>query len=145
MKKIVFLASISLMLFLSSQGITDDQEIDFAKSLTAKEYDRSLPSVPIEQWLIEILPKNIIIEWAKYITDCGEQTGNLELDKNHDMPLCAEVELKENKKRVGSLLLFIGTKNKGIRKKEACLYDGYIYFNNKQVTLKMLSELKKIK
>ncbi len=144
-KQILLLISISLIFFLSSQAIGDEQNINFAKSLTAKEYDSTLPSIPIEKWLKSIMPKHVIVEWGKHITACGEQTGNPEIDKNRDMPLCAEVELKENNKTIGYLLFFIGTENKGMIKKKACLYYGFINSNNKQITIKKLSELKNIR
>ncbi len=81
------------------------------------------------------------MEWGPYITDCGEQTGNPEIDKARDLPLCAEVELKEDDKLVGYLLLFIGTEKEGLIKEKACLYYGYITSNGKQITIKKLSDL----
>ncbi len=129
----------------SSKTVADDPKIAFAKSLTAKDYDDALPSVPVEQWLKKTLPENIIIKWGEYITACGEQAGKPELDQERDMPLCAEVELKEDKNTIGYLLLFIGTENKGLLKEAACLYDGYINTNDKQMPLRKLSQLSRIK
>jgi hypothetical protein len=143
---ILFLLSISPLFFLSfHQATADDEKVSFAKSLTAKEYDNTLPSIPIEKWLRSTLKKNIAVEWGTDITDCGEQTGNPEIDKERDIPLCADIELKENSKIIGYLLFFIGTENKGVIKEKTCLYYGYINSNDRRITFKRLSELENIR
>lgn len=126
----------------ASLSIAEDDYVTFAKSLLAKDYDNSLPSLPIEQW---ITSHGIVAVWNSNVTGCGEQTGDPAIDKERDMPMCVEIELKENGKSVGYLLLFIGTEKKGKLKKSARLYYGYIKQNEKTVTLKTLSDLTKKK
>ena len=129
------------VLLLPLGAAADDEKVLFSKSLTAKEYDHSLPSVPIEKWLRSVLNRNTVIEWSPHITDCGEQTGNPDIDKGLDIQLCAEVELKEDNKVVGYLLLFIGTEKEGLSKEKAGLYYGYINLHGKEITIKKLSDL----
>jgi hypothetical protein len=144
MRRILYLFSISSILLLSSYQVTaDDQKVSFAKSLTAKDYDNALPSIPIEKWLRSTLQKDILIEWGTDITDCGERTGNPEIDKIRDVPLCAEVKLKKDNTVIGYLLFFIGTENEGMMKEKAALYYGYFNSDNKQITIRKLSELNK--
>ncbi len=141
---ILFLLFISAVLSLPHESVADDEKVLFAKSLMARDYDSTLPSMPIEEWLRSTIKKEIVIEWSPYVTDCGERTGNPKIDTERDMPLCAEVGLKEGGKRIGYLLLFIGTDNRGTIKDEARLYYGYMNWNNKQVTIKELGELEHV-
>ncbi len=113
-----------VLLLASSLVTADDEYIIFAKSLTAKQYDQKLPSIPIQQWLTSNLPPGVEAVWGENVTDCGEQTGKPEIDQVRDMPLCAEIDLKKKGESIGYLLLFVGTEKKG-KMKEAGLYYGY--------------------
>jgi len=134
-----------MILFVGSQAMADDDYVSFAKSLQAKNFDKNLPSIPIEQWITSSLPPDIAAVWGKNVTDCGEQTGDPKIDKERDMPLCAEIELKKKDKSVGYLLLFVGTEKKGKMKEAAGLYYGYIKQGNKTINLKRLQEITKLK
>ena len=105
--------TLALLIFASSLAIADDDYIMFAKSLTANQYDKKLPSIPIQQWLTANLPSDVEAVWGENVTDCGEQTGTPEIDKVRDMPLCAEIQLKKEDEVIGYLLLFVGTEKKG--------------------------------
>lgn len=133
------------ILFAFSPVFADDDYVSFAKSLQAKDYDSNLPPMPIEQWLKSVLPHGTIAVWNPNITDCGEQTGDPAIDKDRDMPMCAEIEFKKNSISVGYLLLFIGTKKKGKLKEKAGLYYGDIKRNEKTINLKKLGDLSKMK
>lgn len=136
---------VSMILFASSPAPADDDYVSFAKSLPAEKYDKSLPSIPAEQWLNSILPRGIVAVWGNSITDCGEQTGDPAIDRGRDMPLCAEIELKQKDKSVGYLLLFVGTEKKGKLKETAGLYYGYIKQGDKTIGLRKLQEITKLK
>ena len=84
-----------MFFFVSPLTLADDDYVSFAKSLPANNYDKSLPSIPTEQWLTSILPRGIIAVWGNRVTDCGEQTGDPAIDRERDMLLCVEVELKK--------------------------------------------------
>jgi hypothetical protein len=134
-----------MLLFVPSPALADDDYVTFAKSLRAQDFDASLPSQPVEQWLSSSLPQGVAAIWGKYITGCGEETGGPAIDKGRDMPLCAEIELKQNGKTVGSLLLFVGTEKKGKLKEHVGLYFGSIQRGTKTVQLKKLSDVTNIK
>ena len=135
---------LALLMLAFSSAFAGDDYIAFAKSLTAKHYDTTLPSIPIQQWLTSNLPRGVKAVWGEKVTDCGERTGNPELDRMRDMPLCAEIELKKKDKIVGILLLFIGTEKKGKMNKGG-LYYGYFMHGEKTMDLNELSDIKKLK
>jgi len=60
-----------------------------------------------------VIISGIATAWGNNVKDCGEQTGDSAIDRERDMPLCAEIELKKKEKSVGYLLLFVGTEKKG--------------------------------
>ena len=134
-----------MLLLVSSPALADDEYVTFAKSLLARDFDANLPSQPVEQWLISSLPGGMTASWGKYVTDCGEQTGVPAIDKERDMPLCVEIELKHEEKVVGYLMLFVGTQKKGKLKESAGLYFGNIQQGNKTIWLKKLGELTNMK
>ena len=109
----------------------------------AKQYDKKLPSIPIQQWLTSNLPRGVEAVWGENVTDCGEQTGTPEIDKGRDMPLCAEIDLKKKGELIGYLLLFVGTEKKG-KMKEAGLYYGYFKHGKKTIDLNELRDIKKM-
>jgi hypothetical protein len=144
--RIIFILIVINMILLSSlPSIADDDYVTFAKSLTADKYDQSLPSIPVEQWLTSILPNGIAASWGKYVTDCGEQTGVPSIDKDRDMPLCAEIEFKEDGRSVGYILLFIGTEKKGISNVNTELYYGEVRRYDVSIRLNKLGDLEIMK
>jgi hypothetical protein len=150
MKWIVSLALVlaivlSMFLWTPSLSMADDDYVIFTKSLRVDKYDKSLPAIPLEKWLTSILPRGIVAVWSETVTDCGEQTGVPEIDKKRNMLLCVEIELREKGKSVGYLLLFVGTNRKGISKEGVSLYYGYIKQGEKNVRLKNLKEIAKMK
>jgi hypothetical protein len=145
MRTLFTLIVINMILLLSSPSIADDDYIALAKSLTAKEYDQSLPSLPVEQWLTAALPHGIVASWGKYATDCGERTGVPATDRDRDMPMCAEIELKENGRAAGYILLIIGTEKRGISSRDAGFYYGEMSRNGVNIKMKKLSDLGKIR
>ena len=143
----ILLLSIAVFMILSTASpmLADDDYVSYAKSLPAKKFDKSLPSIPTEKWLASSLPSSIEAVWGNNVTDCGEQTGDPEIDKKRDMPLCAEIELKEKGKLVGYLLLLVGTEKKGKKVEAVGLYYGYIKQGDKTADLNKLQEVIKLK
>jgi hypothetical protein len=146
MRTVVTLIVINMMLLSSVPSIADDDYITFAKSLTANKYDQSLPPLPVEQWLTSVLPHGVVSLWGKYVTDCGERTGVPAIDMARDMPMCAEIEFKEDGRSVGYILLFIGTEKRGkLANVDPGLYSGEISRDGIMINLKKLSDLSKIR
>ena len=138
----VLLAAISLC--ASSPSQAEDDAVAFARLLLARDYDASLPAQPVEQWIASVLPRGTSAAWGAYITDCGEQAGDPTIDRARDIPMCAEIELQQNGRTVGSLLLIIGTQRKGVRKDRAALYAGSIPVDGKTVWIRKLGELSRM-
>jgi hypothetical protein len=144
--KIRLLAVVVFMiLFKAAPALADDDYVSYSKSLPAKKFDKSLPSIPTEQWLASSLPAGIVAVWRNNVTACGEQTGDPETDKKRDMPLCVEIELKKKDKFVGYLLLLVGTEKKGKEVEAVGLYYGYIAKGAKTMDLNELHEVIKLK
>ena len=139
-----YLSIAGLVLLLSSMPVLADDRVSFARSFPAKAYDSSLPNLPVDQWLVSQLPKGMIAVWGDYITDCGEQTGDPAVDRQRDMPLCAEVELKQDGKVVGHFLLSIGSERKGVARVYAGFFSGYVQQDKNAVTLKRLGDVIKL-
>ncbi len=119
MRTVFALIMISTTLLSSSPSTADDDCIAAAKSLTANQYDQSLPALPVEQWITSALRNGMAAVWGEYATDCGERTGVPATDRDRDMPMCAEIELKENGRSAGYIHLIIGTEKRGISSRNA--------------------------
>ena len=144
MRKLAFFFT-GMMLLAPSPSPADDDYVVFARSLLARDFDASLPAEPIEQWLKASLPEGMKAIWGEYATDCGEQTGVPAIDKERDMPLCVEIELLQQEKPAGCLMLFAGTEKGGRSRERAGLYFGNIQQGKKTVWLKKLGELTTVK
>ncbi|MDH3975180.1 MAG: hypothetical protein OEV42_12940 [Deltaproteobacteria bacterium] len=143
MTKFIIFICINLLFISANPSFAETDLVQFAKALTARDYDDRLPSIPIEQWLSSTLPKNCVAYWNENITACGEQTGNPSIDRARDLPLCAAVELMSDYTLRGYLLLFVATEKKGKIKKPS-FYFGYIKSKNKTIYIKKLGEIKKL-
>jgi hypothetical protein len=129
---------------MSGDAHADDEYVKKAKSLTAEDFDRTLPDQPVAGWLRSNIPAQYEVVWGEYITDCGEGTGTTS-DKDRDMPLCAEVELKEGRETKGYLALFVGTQKRGLLRDSAGLYFGYLEHRETKHNFKRLGDVLKIK
>lgn len=127
-----------------SEERAGDEYVKKAKMLSARQFDSALPDQPLEIWLRSNIPKQYKMVWGEYLTDCGEGTGTA-ADRDRDLPLCAEVELKEGSKVRGYLALFVGTQKRGLLKEEYGLYFGHLEHNGARHEFKKLSDLLKVK
>jgi hypothetical protein len=122
----------------------DDEYVKKAKSLSAQQFDSALPDQPMDSWLRSNIPVRYEVVWGEHITDCGEGTGTA-ADKERDLPLCAEVELKEGSVLTGYLALFVGTQKRGLLKDGYGLYFGYLDHHGAKHNFKRLSDVLKVK
>jgi hypothetical protein len=118
----------------------DDQYVRTAKSLSVWHFDKTLPDQPVEKWMRVNLPTGYEAVWGPYITDCGESTGS-PVDRERDMPLCAEIELRKGGEVKGYLALFVGTQKRGLVQEGAGLYFGYLEHRGKKYEFRRLSDL----
>ena len=127
----------------SGAGAEDHPFVQGAKLLTARDFDDTLPGQPIEEWLrVHLLGYQTV--WGEHITDCGEGTGSA-VDKERDMPLCAEIEIKDRSRVAGHLLLLVGTQKRGLLKDGLGLYFGYLEHRGTKYDFKRLSDVLKVK
>ncbi len=142
--KLFGLLVVTLACSVPASAQADEEFVKIAKSLSARDFDRSLPNQPIEVWLRMHLPTGYEAIWGEEITDCGEGTGT-GVDASRDMPFCAEVELKREAKPAGYLALMIGTRTRGASKESAGLYFGYLEHGGRRYDFKRLSDVLKVK
>lgn len=91
----------------------DARAIAAAKNTSARRLDPSLPDRPLEKWLRQAVGPQARIAWE--VNDCGEQTGNPEVDKGRDFPICAEAQVALPEKRTLHVSLSVGTLKTGVR------------------------------
>ena len=142
--KLLFaLFAATLVCSVSINTHAEDDLVKKAKSLDAQDFDKTLPAQPVVDWLRAHLPASYEVIWGEYITDCGESTGTA-TDKERDMPLCAEVEIREGGKVVGSLNLFVATQKRGLLRGGMELYFGYLEHHGMKYDFMRLSDILKI-
>jgi len=137
-----FFIILAAVIFCSLPGVAraDDDYVKKAMSLTARDFDRTLPNQPIGGWLRSNIPARYEVVWGEYITDCGEGTGTV-VDKERDMPMCLEVDLKEGPEIKGYLALFVGTEKRGLLRSGYGLYFGYLEHGGIRYTFRRLSDV----
>lgn len=121
----------------------DDQLVKGAKLRSAHDFDSTLPVQPIEEWLRVHLPL-YQLSWGEHITDCGEGTGSA-ADKERDLPLCAEIEVRDGPKAKGYLLLLVGTQKRGLLQDGIGLHSGYLEHRGTKYDFKRLSDVLQVK
>ena len=72
-------------------------------------FDRDLPEVTLD-FLLKYESGGAPITWE--VNDCGEQTGNPEIDSGRDSPLCVEADFDKDYVAV-SVMVSVGTFKKG--------------------------------
>jgi hypothetical protein len=137
------LAVALVLLVLSPVSSAQDAYVKQAMSLTARAYDAALPAEPVASWLRAHLPR-YELAWDDRITDCGEGSGTA-ADAQRDLPMCAEIEIREGGKARGYLALLIGTAKRGVLPGEARLYDGYLDDGAKRYSFKRLGDVLQVR
>jgi hypothetical protein len=140
---LVCLLAAGVIWSVSSGARADDEFVTGAKLLTARDFDDTLPGQPIEEWLRVHLPGYQTV-WGEHITDCGEGTGRA-VDKERDMPQCAEIEIRDRSRAAGYLLLLVGTQTRGLLNDGLGLYFGYLEHRGTKYDFKRLSDVLKVK
>jgi hypothetical protein len=91
----------------------DARAIEVAKNTEVRSMDASLPQKRFALWLRDLAGPQARIMWE--VNDCGEQTGNPELDKGRDFPMCVETHVTLDRGRSLYIYLPVGTFKTGIR------------------------------
>ena len=121
-------------------GADDDAVVAKAKMCKASDFDNTLPAQPVEAWLRAQLSATCDVVWGESVTDCGESSGSPD-DAERDMPMCAEVEIREGGRLKGYLALLVGTRKSGLVRDGIGLYFGYLEQGGTKYDLKKLSDI----
>ena len=109
----LFVAVFGISLLAAAQESTRDQRaIEQAQQTPVSMLEAGLPNQPLGQWLRDAVGPSAKITWE--VNDCGEQTGNPDLDRGRDFPLCVEGVAKLTDGRLVSVSVAMGTFQKGI-------------------------------
>lgn len=128
------------MLALNSQQSTDAKAIEVAKNTNVRQIEPSLPNKKFDQWLQDVVGAQAETKWD--VNDCGEQTGNPELDKGRDFPMCVAAQVTLEGKRTLHVLLPVGTFKTGVGTGPAGFFYAVIVEpDGSQTSIKTLSRL----
>jgi len=105
----------------SAAQSTDQLAIERARTTIVYTFDKSLPKVSLEDFLKQST-NNALLTWE--VNDCGEQSGDPE-DSQRDLPICAQVTLKATNGRTATVMVAVGTEQKGVSGKPE-LFDVFI-------------------
>lgn len=111
MRLFVGIFGISLLV-TAQQPARDQRAIELARQIPVSMLEAGLPNQPLVQWLAEAAGAGAKIDWE--VNDCGEQTGNPDLDRGRDFPLCVEAIAKLANGRIANVFVVVGTFQKGI-------------------------------
>ena len=106
----VLLLTVCLWAQPSSANNTEKVAIQRAKSLIVSSFDRSLPNVSLE-FLLKYEGGGAPIKWG--VNDCGDQAGSPALDQEHGSPMCVEADFKFKGQTAVTVLVSVGTFNRG--------------------------------
>ena len=127
--------------FSPVQNSSDNNKaIETAKHTSVRQIDNLLPDKSFEQWLRELVGANTRIVWE--VNDCGEQSGNPEIDRGRNFPMCvsALVDLAINEKL--DVQLVVGTFKSGVDTGPASFHHAAVFTPSGKIEfVKSLSQL----
>ena len=88
-----------------------EQLLAAGKSTLASQVEQGLPDQSMGIWLGSLVGKDAVSTWG--LNDCGEQTDFPEVDKIRDLPICAELEVIDNDRKI-FLYYLVGFESTGI-------------------------------
>jgi len=89
---------------------SDRKLIEYARKIQVSKLDEQLPSVPFASWLRQAAGHDVRMTWE--VNDCGEQSGDPDLDEIRDLPLCVEADLYVPGGGEGMVMVQVGTESK---------------------------------
>ena len=94
-----------------AESASDEELLAVAISAHASQIESGLPDQPIESWLKSLVGEDVSWTWG--LNDCGEQTGVPEIDRDRDMPICAEITATDDDRAI-FLYFLVGTSLTGV-------------------------------
>lgn len=95
----------------TNQPYTDDQVVRYAKSVDVTKLDSTLPSQPLEEWLLRGPAQIDELHW-RMSPDCDLKDPKP--DAEGDLPLCVKIGFRRGN-TTGFGLLAVGTRRSGIK------------------------------
>jgi hypothetical protein len=89
----------------------EQRVIATVQKTSAKALDPELPDQPFAEWFQSVVGKDAKVEWES--NDCGEQTGDPKTTPV-DFPICGQASAKLSGARVVTVMVAVGSHNKGI-------------------------------
>ena len=86
-------------------------EVEMVQQLSAVELEKGLPEQRVGEWFEQSFGQDAVVCWEA--NDCGEQTGDPEVDHARDIPLCVEAWAMLPRGTVYGFAVAIGTHSKG--------------------------------
>jgi hypothetical protein len=121
----------------NAQSQTEEQLISYTKKINVSRLDPSLPRQTFDSWVTKILGPTTKLRWDA--NDCGEQSGTA-FDKGRALPSCVGVEAELAAGRSITILVAIGTLNKGIAGKPV-MFSSVLTLGDKFYYVNKLGEL----
>jgi hypothetical protein len=131
---------LSLNSAMAQHPADDAKAIEATKHTSVRQIENVLPDKPFEEWLRDMVGPQTKIAWE--VNDCGEQSGNPEVDKGRDFPMCvsALVDLAANRNL--DVQLVVGTFKSGVTTGPASFHHAAIVAPSGQIEfVKSLSRL----
>ncbi len=97
---------------IAQQSRVEKRMIQAARRIPASRLEPGLSNQPFDRWFAGAMGRGATIQWE--INDCGEQTGDPQVDGPRDIPLCVAATANLADGRVASVLIFVGSENKGV-------------------------------
>jgi hypothetical protein len=110
---------ILLFILLSVNGTAGQDPARDAKAIQAamhanvKQIESSLPDMPFEKWLRDRIGPQKQMVWE--VNDCGEQSGNPEIDKGRNFPMCVSALVDLGSEQKLDVQLVVGTFGSGLK------------------------------
>ena len=111
-----FLTRISVLAMTLSltaqQSPVETRAIELAQRIPVSRLEAGLPRQTLVQWFTRAAGPGAKLTWE--VDDCGEQSGDPEIDRGRDFPMCvaAVASLSNGRKAIVSVVM--GTFGKGI-------------------------------
>ena len=90
--------------------VSDRRLIEYAKRIPANKLDAQLAALPLASWLRQSAGHDVRMTWE--VNDCGEQTGDPDVDTERDIPLCVEADLYVPGGGEGMVMVQVGTESR---------------------------------
>ena len=133
-----FLLVSSLLAAQSDPSEKRDQEfIEHTKKLLASTLDSRLPKITL-QYFLQYESEGKSIAWE--VNDCGEQTGNPQVDEGRDIPTCVEADFDANHYKV-TLMIAVGSVKTGMSGPPTLFYGVATDVNGKSYSVHRLGDL----